>query len=140
MENLALLFRRKILKKGTFFAKIILRNGYDFCTATRWSRPNQICRHHYSPSLLFTKFMTVLNPLSTTGLLTPFLIGSYHEILTCLANHGKTLNMLHHKLEHDTIFSYTIFDWFNKWQTIHFDQSAGSTHGVKYHGNPLKSD
>ncbi len=50
------------------------------------------------------------NPLSTTGLLTPFLIGSYHEMMTCLANHGKTLKMLYHKLAHDTIFSYTIFD------------------------------
>ena len=28
-----------------------------------------------------------LNPLNTTSLLTPFLIGSYHEISTCLANY-----------------------------------------------------
>ncbi len=35
----------------------------------------------------------LLNPLSTTGLLTPFLIGSYHELFTCLANHYKALKM-----------------------------------------------
>ena len=30
-----------------------------------------------------------INPLNTTGLLTPFLIGSYHEICTCVANYDK---------------------------------------------------
>ncbi len=34
-----------------------------------------------------------INPLSTTGLLTPFLIGSYHELFTYLANHYKALKM-----------------------------------------------
>ena len=45
-----------------------------------------------------------LNPLGTTGLLTPFLIGSYHEMFTCSANYDKSLKMLHHKLSHETIF------------------------------------
>ncbi len=32
--------------------------------------------------------------MSTTGLLTPFLIGQYLELFTCLANHDKALKML----------------------------------------------
>ncbi len=36
-------------------------------------------------------FDYTINPLSTTGLLTPFLIGSYHELFTNLANHYKAL-------------------------------------------------
>ncbi len=36
-----------------------------------------------------------LNPLSTTGLLTPVLIGSYHEMFTCVANYDKAFKMLH---------------------------------------------
>ena len=36
-----------------------------------------------------------LNPLSTTGLLTPFLIGPYNELFTCIANYDKTFKMLH---------------------------------------------
>ncbi len=47
------------------------------------------------------------------------------------ANYEEALTMWHHKLAHDTIFSYTLSDWFNKWDKIHFDQSAGSSHGVK---------
>ncbi len=35
------------------------------------------------------------NPLSTTGLLTPFLIGSCHEMFTCVANYDKALKMLY---------------------------------------------
>ena len=42
--------------------------------------------------------MAVFNPLGTTGLLTPFLIGSYHEMFTYSANYDKSLKMLHHKL------------------------------------------
>ncbi len=34
-----------------------------------------------------------LNPLRTTGLLTPFLIGSYHEMFPCSANCDKSLKM-----------------------------------------------
>ncbi len=33
--------------------------------------------------------------------------------------------MLPHKLAHETICSYAIFDWFNKLYSIPFDQSAG---------------
>ena len=33
------------------------------------------------------------NVLYTTGLLTPFLIGSYHEMFTCSANYDKSLKM-----------------------------------------------
>ena len=36
----------------------------------------------------------VINPLSTTGLLTPFLIDSYHELITYLANHYKGLKKI----------------------------------------------
>ncbi len=46
------------------------------------------------------------------------------------ANYDKSLKMLHHKLAYETIFSYTLSDWFNKLYNIHFDQSAGSSHGV----------
>ena len=28
-------------------------------------------------------------------------------------------------------FSHTLSDWLNNWETIHFDQSTGSSHGVK---------
>ncbi len=48
----------------------------------------------------------MVNPLGTSGLLTPFLIGSYHEMFTCLANYDKSLKMLHHKLTYETIFTY----------------------------------
>ncbi len=44
------------------------------------------------------------NPLSTTGLLTPFLIGSYLEIFTCVANYDRALKCCMHKLAHETIF------------------------------------
>ena len=42
--------------------------------------------------------------MRTTGLLTPFLIGSCHEMFTYLANYGKSLKKLHHKLVYKTIF------------------------------------
>ncbi len=60
--------------------------------------------------------LEALNLLSTTGLLTPFLIGSYHETITCLANHNhdKAMKMLHHILSHEISFSNTLSDWFNK--------------------------
>ncbi len=61
------------------------------------------------------KLFSTLNPLSTTGLLTSFVIGSYHEIFTCLANHNKATKMLHRKLSHETSFLNTLSDWFNKW-------------------------
>ena len=55
-----------------------------------------------------------LNPQSTTDPLTPFLIGSYHEISICIANYDKALKILYHKLEHETYtVSYTLSDWFN---------------------------
>ncbi len=49
-----------------------------------------------------------INPLSTTGLLTPFPIGLYHEMFTCLANYDKALKDVHHKLTHETIVPYTL--------------------------------
>ncbi len=33
------------------------------------------------------------NPIIITGPLTPFVIGSYHEIYTCLANYNKCLKL-----------------------------------------------
>ena len=36
---------------------------------------------------------------------------------------------------HETIFSYTLSDWFNKYYSIPFDQSEGSSHGVKLQRN-----
>ncbi len=44
-----------------------------------------------------------LNPLNTSGLLTPFPIGSYREVFICLANHDNALKMLHHKFAHEAI-------------------------------------
>ncbi len=41
------------------------------------------------------KFKEWFNPLSTTGLLTPFLIGPYHELFTCVANYDTAFKMLH---------------------------------------------
>ena len=41
---------------------------------------------------------------------TPFLIGQDHEVFIYLANYDKALNMLYHKLAHETIFSYTLSD------------------------------
>ena len=37
----------------------------------------------------------LFNPLSTTGLLTPVLIGSYHDLFTGVINYDKALKMLH---------------------------------------------
>ena len=37
---------------------------------------------------------------------------------------------MHHKLAHETIFSYSLSDWFNTQLNIPFDQSVGSSHGV----------
>ncbi len=36
--------------------------------------------------------------------LTPFLIGSYHEMFNCLANYDKALKVLHLKLAHMELF------------------------------------
>ncbi len=43
----------------------------------------------------FRIMLDFFNPLSTIGLLTPVLIGSYLEIFTCVANFDKALKMLH---------------------------------------------
>ncbi len=40
--------------------------------------------------------------------------------------------MRHHKLDHETIFSYILSNWLNKLWSIRFDQSVGSSHGVKF--------
>ena len=52
------------------------------------------------------------NPLSTTGLLTPCMIGSYHDMVICSANHKTGLITVHQKLAWD-YFWYTFSDWFN---------------------------
>ncbi len=46
----------------------------------------------------------LINPVSTTGRLTPFLIVLYQKMFTCLANYVKSLKISHHKLTHETIF------------------------------------
>ena len=80
----------------------------------------QTNRHTYNIYQELTKTFKVnsimicsFNSLSTTDLLTPFLIGSCHEMFICLANYNKALKMVRHKLAHDTIVSYTFPDWFN---------------------------
>ncbi len=52
--------------------------------------------YHNAPvSNLITCDLLSLNLPSTTALLTLFLIGSYHEMFTCVANYDITLKMLH---------------------------------------------
>ena len=36
-----------------------------------------------------------INPVTTTSLLTLFLIGPYHELFTCVANYDKLSKLLH---------------------------------------------
>ncbi len=43
----------------------------------------------------YFKTKTFFTPLSTTALLTPFLIGSYNEMFIWVANYDKALKMLH---------------------------------------------
>ncbi len=55
---------------------------------------------HYQLPLCLNMFLTMhynllVNPLSTTGLLTPFQIGPYLEMFTWVANYDKALKMLH---------------------------------------------
>ncbi len=38
---------------------------------------------------------------------------------------------MHQKLAYETIFSYDFYDWFYVPLNTYFDQSAGSSHGVK---------
>ncbi len=74
-----------------------------------------------------------INPLGTTGLLTPFLIGSYDEMFTYSANYD--LWQVFENVASQTymwdFFSYILSDWFNICLNTHFDQSAGTSHGVK---------
>ena len=57
----------------------------------------------------------------------------YHEMDFYYANIMLTLQKCCiKKLAH---FSYILSDWFNKWQNFPFDQSAGSSHGVKLIGS-----
>ena len=51
-----------------------------------------------------------LYPLSTIGLLTPFLIGSYLKKLmfTCVANYDKALEMLHAQTYETYFFSHPL--------------------------------
>ena len=51
----------------------------------------------------------------TTGLLTPFLIGSYHEMFTCPANYDKSLKMLHLNL---TYLTYFLVSWWRIGQVV----------------------
>ena len=61
----------------------------------------------------FAHLLKVLFHLITTGLLTSFLIGSYFEMFTCVANYDKALKMLHYKLK--TIFlTCSLSNWLNK--------------------------
>ena len=66
----------------------------------------------FSPEISIMWFL--FNTKSTTSFLTPFLIGSYHEIFIHSANYDKALKLLHQKLAHDFFFN-TLSDWFNKW-------------------------
>ncbi len=57
--------------------------------------------------LFYALDMNLIIPLSTSGFLTPFLIGSYHGKYTCLANPDKGLEKLALQTctAHETIFS-----------------------------------
>ncbi len=44
-------------------------------------------------AVLNTESEQVINPLSTTGHLKPFLIGPYLETFTCVANYDEALKM-----------------------------------------------
>ncbi len=61
---------------------------------------------------IITSFENI-NPLSTTDLVTPFLIGSYHEMFLFVANYDTGFKMLHHKLANETTFTNTLSDLFN---------------------------
>ncbi len=80
---------------------------------TNWTFKHLILQHFFLPKREFD--LSFINPLGTTGLLTPFLIGSYHEMFTSSANYDKSLKILHHKHAHKTIFSYTLSNWLNKY-------------------------
>ncbi len=101
---------------------------------------NKSLSQSYVNYIFLCKILTItFNPLSTTGLLTQYLIGLYHEMFICLANYEKPLKVRHHKPDHDTIFSYILSNWLNKLWSIHFDQSAGSSHGVYVRGSGVTS-
>ncbi len=110
-------------------------NSYQFCIIfwciVVWGKRWKCWFLHFGR--LFLNAKSGINPLSTTTFVTPFLIGSCHEIFTYmyLVNYDKTLKMLHIKLAYETIFfSYTSSDWFTKWYNIHSDQPASSSHGL----------
>ena len=60
------------------------------------------------PNIPLHTFVIPFNPPGITGLLTPFLICSYHEMFTCSANYGKSLKMLHHKRTCETVFLHPL--------------------------------
>ncbi len=76
--------------------------------------------------LILIDFMELqgINPPGTTGPLIQLLVGYSYEMHI----------IVHHILAHETIFSYMLSDWFNKWQATPFDQSAGSSRGIKKFG------
>ncbi len=52
---------------------------------------------------------------TSAGLVIPFVIGSYHEMFTWLANnYEKSLKICILNMAIETIFSFTLSDWFNK--------------------------
>ena len=81
-----------------------------------------------SLSINYIKF----NPLSNTALLlTLSLIGSYHEMITCLANCNKALKMMHHRHAYEIIFLTPSLIGSINYRIFFCDQSAGSSDGLK---------
>ncbi len=52
---------------------------------------------------------TIFNLWTLTGHLLWILIGQYHEIFICKANHVKALKMLHLKLSNEILFFYSLY-------------------------------
>ncbi len=66
---------------------------------------SKIVAVRFSPMLYHSNMLEChLTPLNTIDLPTPFLIGSYHEAITCLANYDKAKKMLHQKFACETSF------------------------------------
>ncbi len=83
----------------SFCDTVNFRVWFHFCISVfSQSLPNLAYLWNHNPdvdrfSLQETKTKHKFNPLSTTALLTPFLIGSYHAMFTYLANGYKALKM-----------------------------------------------
>ncbi len=88
-----MLFVRFVYEIGVDI-KIERKKGIDM-NLDKYARGSILCMYN----------LLVLNSSALlAGLLTPFLIGSYHEIFTCSTNYDKALKMLHHKCVYETIF------------------------------------